>query len=151
MNISGPSTVDEGDATTVYTVFLSPSDVTPTDDLKVDYATANGTATAGSDYTAKTGRITFTQADHADKTFTVQTTEDSVDESDETFTVTISSPSGGGGATSLGTSSISTTITDDDAAPDGHHAERQPQQPGRGRQRNVRHRHRHHERQHSAL
>ena len=42
-----------------------------------------------------------------------------MDESDETFSVTISSPSGGGGpAPVLGTSSIvTTTITDDDDAP----------------------------------
>ena len=44
VSISGPTSVDEGDETTVYTVSLSPSGVTPTDDLKVDYATANGTA-----------------------------------------------------------------------------------------------------------
>ena len=56
INISGPSAVDEGDATTNYTVSLSPSGVTPTSDLTVSYATSNGTATAGSDYTAKSGR-----------------------------------------------------------------------------------------------
>ena len=56
ISISGPSNVDEGDATTDYTVSLSPTGVTPTADLTVSYATANGTATAGSDYTAKSGR-----------------------------------------------------------------------------------------------
>ena len=45
VSITGPSNVDEGDATTAYTVSLSPDGVTPTDDLKVDYATADGTAT----------------------------------------------------------------------------------------------------------
>ena len=116
----GPSSVDEGDVTTSYTVSLSPSGVTPTADLTVSYATSNGTAMAGSDYTAKSGTLTFTNADAGDKTFTVQTTEDTLDESDETFTVTISGPNGGGGpASSLGTSSVSTTITDDDAAPTG--------------------------------
>ena len=122
INISGPSTVDEGDATTNYTVSLSPSGVTPTSDLTVSYATSNGTATAGSDYTAKSGTLTFTNAAPGDQTFTVQTTEDSVDEgAGETFTVTISSPSGGGGpAPSLATTkSVTTTITDDDAAPTG--------------------------------
>ena len=121
VNISGPSTVDEGDATTAYTVSLSPEGVTPTSDLTVDYGTANGTATAGSDYTAKSGSLTFTNTAAGSQTFTVQTTGDDVDEgTGETFTVSISSPLGGGGpAPSLGTSSVSTTITDDDDAPTG--------------------------------
>ena len=45
----------------------------------------------------------------------MQTTEDTFDESGETFTVTISSPPGGGGpAPTLGTSSVITTTIDDD-------------------------------------
>ena len=62
INISGPSAVDEGDETSDYTVSLTPSGVTPTSDLTVSYATANGTATAGTDYTAKSGTLTFTNA-----------------------------------------------------------------------------------------
>ena len=119
INVSGPSAVDEGDATTSYTVSLSPSGVTPTSDLTVRYGTANGTATAGSDYTAKSGTLTFTTSAAGSQTFTVQTTDDDVDEgTGETFTVSISSPSGGGGpAPSLETTpSITTTITDDDDA-----------------------------------
>ena len=114
LNIAGPSTVDEGDTTTAYTVSLSPSGVTPTADLTVSYATADGTATAGSDYTAKSGTLTFTRTAAGSQTITVQTTGDTFDESGETFTVTISSPSGGGGACAhaLGTSPrpITTTI-----------------------------------------
>ena len=116
VNISGPTTVDEGDTTTNYTVSLTGG--TPTEDLTVSYATSDGTATAGSDYTAKpVTTLTFTPTAHGPQTFTIQTTEDTLDEgTGETFTVTISSPSGGGGpAPSLGTSkSVSTTITDDD-------------------------------------
>ena len=52
--------MDEGDATSNYTVSLSPSGVTPTADLTVSYATADGTATAGKDYTAKSETLTFT-------------------------------------------------------------------------------------------
>ena len=114
--------MDEGDATTAYTVSLSPSGVTPTADLTVSYGTSNGTAEAGKDYTTKSGTLTFTNTAAGAQTFTVQTTEDVIDEgTGETFTVTISSPSGGGGpAPSLGTSkSVTTTITDDDAAPTG--------------------------------
>ena len=121
ISLSGPTTVNEGDATSNYTVSLSPAGVKPTAELTVSYATADGTATAGSDYTAKSGTLTFTNTAAGSQTFTVQTTEDVIDEgTGETFTVTISSPSGGGGPTpSLGTSSVSTTITDDDDAPTG--------------------------------
>ena len=119
VNISGPTSVDEGDATTAYTVSLSPDGVTPTSDLTVSYNTANGTAEAGKDYTAKSGTLTFTSTAAGSQTFTVQTTEDAIDEgTGETFTVTISSPSGGGGpAPSLHATNhtVTTTITDDDA------------------------------------
>ena len=122
VTLSGPTTVDEGDATSNYTVALTPTGVLPTADLTVAYATANGTATAGTDYTAKTGSLTFTQAAAGARTFTVQTTDDTLDEgAGETFTVSLASPAGGGGPVpSLGISkSITTTITDDDATPTG--------------------------------
>ena len=61
VSITGPSTVDEGDATTVYTVSLSPAGVTPTADMKVEYFAEDGTAEAGEDYDAPSGTFTFTQ------------------------------------------------------------------------------------------
>ena len=87
----------------------------------MSYATSDGTATAGTDYTAKSGTLTFTNTAAGSQTFTVSTEEDTFDESDETFTVTISSPSGGGGPTpTLGTAKVvTTTIDDDDAAISG--------------------------------
>ena len=117
VNITGPSTVDEGETTSSYTVSLSPAGVIPTQSLTVSYATANGTATAGSDYTSKSGTLTFTGSAAGAQTFTVSTTEDDVDEgTGETFTVTISSPAGGGGPSpTLSTSAtVTTTISDDD-------------------------------------
>ena len=121
VSLSGPASVDEGAAAAAYTVSLSPAGVTPTADLTVSYATADGAATSGEDYAAASGTLTFTRADHADKSFTVRTTEDTLSELDETFSVSISGPSGGGGpAPSLGSSSsITTTITDDDGTPSG--------------------------------
>ena len=65
--------------------------------------------------------MTFTRTAAGSQTFTVSTTEDTIDEgTGETFTVTISSPLGGGGpAPSLATTkSVTTTITDDDDASD---------------------------------
>ena len=120
VNVSGPASVAEGEATAAYTVSLSPSGVTPTADLTVDYTTVDGTAQAGSDYTAEVGTLTFTPAAPGPQTVTVQTTGDTVVEGDETFKLTISNASGGGGAPpKLGTATVTTTITDDDAAPTG--------------------------------
>ena len=82
----------------------------------MSYGTSNGTATAGSDYTAKSGTLTFSREAAGSQTFTVQTIEDTLDESGgEAFSVTIASPSGGGGpAPILARSSVRTTINDDD-------------------------------------
>ena len=101
----------------------------------MSYATSDGTAIAGSDYTAKSGTLTITQTAAGSQTFTVQTTEDTLDEgTGETFTVTISSPTGGGGPTAtIGTSSVSTTIADDDDAPTGITLSARPNDPRRGR------------------
>ena len=114
VNISGPSSVDEGDPAT-YTVSLSPEGVTPTADLTVSYATSNGTATAGSDYTSKSGTLTFTQVAAGSQTIDVQTIEDTQDEPDEDYTFALSSATGGGGVTTLGNASQTTTIVDDDS------------------------------------
>ena len=95
VSIAGPTgEVTEGGAGT-YTVSLSGG--TPTADLTVSYNTSNGTATAGMDYAAESGTLTFTSS--GSQTFTVQTTQDKIDEgTGETFTVTISSPSGAAAA-----------------------------------------------------
>ena len=108
--------MDEGDATTVYTVSLSGG--TPTADLTVDYSAEDGTAEAGEDYDGASGTLTFKQTAAGSQTFTVQTTEDTVVEQDETFTVNLDTPTGGGGpapsrhATDY---TVTTTITDDDS------------------------------------
>ena len=84
--------------------------------VKVDYATKNGTATAGSDYAAATGTLSFGTGESA-KSFTVPVSSDSADESDETFQVTLS---GAGGGANLGSPAGATvTIADDDATPGG--------------------------------
>jgi uncharacterized repeat protein (TIGR01451 family) len=82
--------------------------------VTVSYATANGTATAGSDYSAASGTLSWAAGDGANKTITVGITGDTVDEPNETFTVTLSNPTGGA---ALGTASATVTITDDDEPP----------------------------------
>ena len=80
----------------------------------VNYATANGTALAGSDYTATNGTLTWADGDAADKSIKVMILDDAVYETNETFTVSLSSVSG---ATLGSIVSSSVTITDNDLAP----------------------------------
>ena len=65
-------------------------------DVYVDYATSVATgddATAGVDFTTKSGTLTIAAADNtATGTIEVQTTDDDASESAETFTLTISNP-----------------------------------------------------------
>ena len=82
--------------------------------VAVSYATANGTATAGSDYTAASGTLNWAAGDGGSKTITVSITGDAIDEPDETFTVTLSNATGGA---ALGTPAATVTIVDDDATP----------------------------------
>ena len=61
--------------------------------VTVDYATSDGTAKAGADYTAASGTLTFTAGETA-KTVAVTVLDDAIDEGEETFTLTLSNPSG---------------------------------------------------------
>ncbi|NBT41841.1 MAG: hypothetical protein EBT20_15470, partial [Alphaproteobacteria bacterium] len=103
-------TVDEDAGTATFTVTQS---AVSGQTVTVDYATSNGTATAGSDYTAASGTLTFNPGDTT-KTFNVTITNDTSDEADETYTVTISNPTNAtiSDATSIG------TITDNDVTVD---------------------------------
>jgi hypothetical protein len=79
--------------------------------VTIDYATADGSATAGLDYTATSGRLTF-GAGETVRTFTVPIVNDGIGEGPETVRLTLSSPGGGG---SLGTQATATlTISDDE-------------------------------------
>jgi hypothetical protein len=69
--------------------------------VTVDYATSDGTATAGQDYTAVSGTLPFGSG-VTSSTFAVPITADSVTEGNETVNLTLSNPTGGA---SLGTPS----------------------------------------------
>ena len=77
--------------------------------VKVHYATANGTATAPADYQAASGDVTFAPGETT-KPVTVLVNPDTVDEPNETFTVTLSAPVGAGLVDPTGIG----TIVDDD-------------------------------------
>jgi hypothetical protein len=77
----------------------------------VNYATANGSATAGSDYTTTSGTLTFVSG-QTQQTISVPTIDDTQIESQENFYVNLSSPTGGA---TIGTSQATGVINDNDA------------------------------------
>ncbi|WNF14521.1 Calx-beta domain-containing protein [Microcystis aeruginosa] len=88
-----------------YTVTLSQAS---NQTVSVNYATSNGTATAGADYTAIIGTLTFSPG-VTSQVLNIPILNDSLNEADETFTLTLSSPTNA----ALGTqTAATTTITD---------------------------------------
>ena len=81
--------------------------------VTVDFATAGVSATSGTDFLPNSGTVTFTPGDLSE-TIVVQVIADSLDEANETFTVTLSNVNAN--ATILDNSGLG-TITDDDGAP----------------------------------
>ena len=59
--------------------------------VKVDYGTADGTATAPSDYAVASGTMTF-QPGQTAKTVTINSVDDGAIEPNETFAVNLSNP-----------------------------------------------------------
>jgi glucose/arabinose dehydrogenase len=74
----------------VFNVALSSAASVP---VTVQFATADGTALAGSDYAAITGTVTFSPGETS-KTILVQTVDDALSEGAETFVVNLSNPVG---------------------------------------------------------
>ena len=109
-----------GTATVTVTVANGPSLSSYVD---VDYTTVNGTATAGSDFTATSGTVRITSSDAGPiyftssetNTITVTIADDSVYESSENLDVTLSNIQNATG--SFSDSSGRITITDNDSAP----------------------------------
>ena len=91
-----------------FTVTLDPTSVR---EVTVDWAVNDDSATAGADYTDGSGTLTFAPGDTT-KTVTVATLQDTVPESVETFTVTLSNASNA----AIGDARATGTITDDDEA-----------------------------------
>ena len=102
-------TVGEADETANITINLSTASALL---VTLNYATSNGTASAGSDYTQKSGVLVFNPGETS-KAITVPITKDAVDERDETFTLSIINPENA----NLGTiNSATVTLIDDDLA-----------------------------------
>lgn len=101
---------NSGSQDLAFTVKLSAPSATP---VTVSYATRDGTASAGSDYTAATGTLTFA-AGETTKVVHVAVKGDTSAESNETLSLVLSAPSG---ATLATTTATGTIVNDDVAAP----------------------------------
>jgi hypothetical protein len=116
VTVPGPSSlminsasVTEGNSGTTpatFTVTLAPASAQT---VTVAYATANGTATAGSDYAAKSGTLTFA-AGVTMQTISVTVNGDTTAEPDETFVVNLSSATN---ATISGAPGVGRIVNDD--------------------------------------
>jgi hypothetical protein len=84
-------TVTEGNTAAVNAVFTVTLSKAASSDVTVHYVTANITAIAGSDYTAKSGTLTI-PAGQTSRTFSVAVLGDRLAESNETFEVNLSAP-----------------------------------------------------------
>ena len=102
---------EASDATLDFAVTLSRASRAP---VAVAYATADGSATAGSDYTATSGTLTFAAGETA-KTVSVPVLDDAHDEGEETLTLRLSAATGAVIADGVG---------------DGHHREHGPHAGG---------------------
>lgn len=110
-SINDPSITEGNSGTTAlqFTVTLSQP---PGEVVTVDYATSDGTATAGNDYTAASGQLSFAPTETS-KTFNVTVNGDYYDEANETFFVTLSNNSPG---TAVSDASGTGTLNDNDTA-----------------------------------
>jgi hypothetical protein len=102
----GSYSVNEVAGSATITVVATPASAQP---VLVTYATSDGTATAGSDYTARTETLTFNPGQTV-ATFTIPITDDLTVENQETVTLTLSSPV----SATLGTPAVATLIIIDD-------------------------------------
>ena len=104
---------DSGSADMTFTVTLAKA---VTEAVTINYATSDGTAIAGQDYTAVSNGSVTIAAGNTTAEFTVSMTGDETDEPNETFSVTISLPLGVTAAAITGgaTAAAAGTILDDD-------------------------------------
>jgi probable HAF family extracellular repeat protein len=89
----GDVTVTEGNAGTTNAVFTVTLSAPASGPVTVNFTTANGTASAGSDYAARSGIVTFAPG-VTTATVTVAVHGDGIAEPNETFQVNLSQPAG---------------------------------------------------------
>ena len=108
LSVEDAEATEGDDAALDFAVTLSPS---TTETVTVDYATSDGTATAGDDYTHTSGTLTFSPGVNR-RTVSVPVIDDSHEDGGETLTLTLSSPTG---PAHLGDATATGTINNDEA------------------------------------
>jgi chitinase len=114
IGVATPSAVTEGGGALSFPVTLASPVAGGTNTVHV--ATSNGTATAGSDYTAVSQTLTWNPGDPATKQVLVPVLDDTAHEAAETVHLTLDTPTGVPVAAVLGTSAVDGTINDNDVA-----------------------------------
>ncbi len=102
---------NSGTAVAAFTVTLAPAS---TQTVTVSFATANGSAVSGGDYSAASGTLSFSPG-ATSQSIEVSVVGDTTVEADEAFTVTLSAPLNA----MLGQANATGTIVNDDSAPPG--------------------------------
>ena len=110
--VIGDTSIVEGNGGTKTVTVVISLTTGSKDPVSVNWATAAGSASAGADFTAASGSVTFAPWETV-KTITVVVAGDAAFEPDETFTITLS---GASGAPILDPSAL-VRIVNDDAAP----------------------------------
>ena len=110
LRIANASVREATDATLTFTVRL---DRTVNHDVTVNYATADGTATQGMDYTAKSGTLTIPAGDRR-ASIEIEVLDDALNEGSETLTVTLSDARGA----IIETATATGTIINTDSMPE---------------------------------
>ena len=109
LSVADAEASEEEDATLDFAVTLAPAAAST---VTVDYATADGTATSGADYTGTSGTLTFLAGETA-KTVSVPIVDDTDDDGGETLALTLGNAAGAG----IDRAAATGTIRDDDALP----------------------------------
>lgn len=84
-------------------------------EISVDYATTDGSAVAGTDYTATNGTVTWLDGESGAKTVTVPILNDDAPETAKDFSITLSNPTPAASVALLDPTSSTITIADDDS------------------------------------
>uniref|UniRef100_UPI00227AF889 Calx-beta domain-containing protein n=1 Tax=Algoriphagus sp. PAP.12 TaxID=2996678 RepID=UPI00227AF889 len=93
VSVDDPSVAEGNSGSTTLTFTVSLDNPAPAGGATVDYATSDGTAKAGSDYSAASGTLNFAEGETS-KAVDISIVGDETVELDETLTLTLSNPTG---------------------------------------------------------
>ncbi|MFW6063011.1 MAG: Calx-beta domain-containing protein [Chloroflexota bacterium] len=108
--VASSVTVDEGDGEAEVVVQL---DGASSREVTVNYATSDGSATEGQDYTGASGTLRWESGEDGEQSFTIPIEDDDIHEDDETIRVTLSAPANA----IIDQGSATVTITDNNEPP----------------------------------